>query len=340
VSEAGSLEALRRQLLERLRQVDPDLANAFTELAELESERNACIAAEQLRRSERLAAIHASLARLRLIESPEAVLERATAEACSACGFDRAVLFRVSGSSLIAESTYVEGDPEWAAELLEASRADPVPLDQLIPETDALRRQQAFMIHDALNHPRVYQPVARVWKVQSYVGAPIIPGGRVIGFLHADHYMKGRQVDEFDRDALFAFAEGFGYAFERAVLLGRLRAQGEEVRRLLASTDEIVRAHSEADVQLIRAADAMMASARNFAVTGPVELSEHLTRRERDVLRLLAAGATNSSIAETLVISEATVKSHVKRILRRLGAKNRVEAASIYLSAIERAGRE
>ena len=111
------------------------------------------------------------------------------------------------------------------------------------------------MIHDAPNHPGVYQPLAAVYKVTSYVGAPIVPGGRVIGFLHADHYVKGRVVDEFDRDALFAFAEGFGFAFERAVLLDRLRAQGDEVRRVLATTEEIIRAHTEAEVQLVRATD-------------------------------------------------------------------------------------
>ena len=49
------------------------------------------------------------------------------------------------------------------------------------------------------------------------------------------------------------------------------------------------------------------------------------------MLRLLAAGATNSAIAEQLVVSEGTVKSHVKRILRRLGVRNRVEAAALYL---------
>jgi DNA-binding NarL/FixJ family response regulator len=46
------------------------------------------------------------------------------------------------------------------------------------------------------------------------------------------------------------------------------------------------------------------------------------------VLQLIAGGATNQSVADTLVISEQTVKSHVKNILRKLGAANRTEAAS------------
>ena len=56
-----------------------------------------------------------------------------------------------------------------------------------------------------------------------------------------------------------------------------------------------------------------------------------LTPREREVLALVAEGATNGQIAARLVITEDTAKSHVKRILRKLGAGNRVEVAAIYL---------
>jgi DNA-binding NarL/FixJ family response regulator len=56
-----------------------------------------------------------------------------------------------------------------------------------------------------------------------------------------------------------------------------------------------------------------------------------LTRREVEVLRLMAAGDTNGRIARRLVISEGTVKSHVKHILRKLGAANRAEAVSRWL---------
>ena len=56
-----------------------------------------------------------------------------------------------------------------------------------------------------------------------------------------------------------------------------------------------------------------------------------LTRREIDVLELAADGWTNGRIAEKLFISEATVKSHVGHILRKLGVTNRVEAVSLYL---------
>jgi DNA-binding NarL/FixJ family response regulator len=56
-----------------------------------------------------------------------------------------------------------------------------------------------------------------------------------------------------------------------------------------------------------------------------------LTGREIEVLALMATGATNDRIADELVIANGTVKSHVKRILRKLCVENRAEAISRYL---------
>ncbi|NUR92453.1 MAG: response regulator transcription factor [Nonomuraea sp.] len=54
-----------------------------------------------------------------------------------------------------------------------------------------------------------------------------------------------------------------------------------------------------------------------------------LTAREQEVLALLAIGCPNEEIADKLVITEATVRSHVLKILRKLGVRNRTEAVFV-----------
>ncbi len=58
------------------------------------------------------------------------------------------------------------------------------------------------------------------------------------------------------------------------------------------------------------------------------DVAEHITDREMEVLRLLVRGNRNKEIAETLFISERTVKFHVGIIFQKLGVSNRAEAVS------------
>ena len=90
-------------------------------------------------------------------------------------------------------------------------------------------------------------------------------------------------------------------------------------------------------VRLVRDGDALLAPSitrrliERFARPDPDRASQHrdlalLTPREREVLTLLAGGLSNAELAAALHLSEATVKTHLTRILTKLGLRDRVQA--------------
>jgi DNA-binding NarL/FixJ family response regulator len=91
-----------------------------------------------------------------------------------------------------------------------------------------------------------------------------------------------------------------------------------------------------AAVRVVAAGDGLIAPTitkrliEQFARTAPPSAPppglEELTPRELEVLKLVARGLTNNEIADELVLSQATVKTHVKRILSKLEARDRVQA--------------
>ncbi|HEY2602195.1 MAG TPA: response regulator transcription factor [Thermoleophilaceae bacterium] len=119
-------------------------------------------------------------------------------------------------------------------------------------------------------------------------------------------------VDEYVYEALKAGAAGFlikTESPERLVEAVRVVAGGEA---LLAP--EVTR----------RLIDRFLAGA-NPAAPAPPELDE-LTSRELEVLKLVARGSSNAEIAQALVVSDGTVKTHVSSILAKLGLRDRVQA--------------
>jgi DNA-binding NarL/FixJ family response regulator len=96
-------------------------------------------------------------------------------------------------------------------------------------------------------------------------------------------------------------------------------------------------------VRVIAAGEALLAPTvtrrllDRFAQSFPSEKApaslEALTTRELEILRLVAGGRSNAEIAEQLVVSEATVKTHVSSVLRKLGLRDRVQAVVLAYDA-------
>jgi DNA-binding CsgD family transcriptional regulator len=291
------------------------------------------------RRLDVVTRIHRELAKLRQAETVEAIVARAPQAACDACGLDRAIIYRVRGNDMYAEAAFVRDDPESAAQFLTWSQANPGPLQERILESEMARRRMPLLVLDAPNHPDTHKPMIEYYQTPSYVTAPIMPDGRVIGFLNADRALAApgdpAGVDEFDRDALWAFVEGLGAAIERAHMRERIRGKLDEADRLMAQVRSVVGDLLQSNVQLVMQDEQLSSSATGAtaALLGSAgsSLQQVLSRREIEVLELAADGWTNGRIAERLFISEATVKSHIGHILRKLGVSNRVEAVGLLL---------
>jgi DNA-binding NarL/FixJ family response regulator len=110
-------------------------------------------------------------------------------------------------------------------------------------------------------------------------------------------------------------------------VMGALRAGAKGYLLKGATTDEIARS-----VRVVAAGGSALAprvAAKLVAeVSGPRGAGP-LTPREREVLRLIAAGLPSKQIARELSISERTVKFHSTSLLRKLGAENRAQAVAV-----------
>nr|WP_240163357.1 response regulator transcription factor [Mycolicibacterium sphagni] len=140
--------------------------------------------------------------------------------------------------------------------------------------------------------------------------------------VHADRYPDAT-VQEIDRRLLGLYAGGLGLAIERAQLADRLKVINQASASLGERADD--GCHGSHPNQL---APVRLAAVSSFP--SAEHATERLSPREWDVLRSIALGKTNAQIATSLFLTENTVKVHVKRILRKLGAANRTEAAALY----------
>jgi DNA-binding CsgD family transcriptional regulator len=278
------------------------------------------------------------LARLGGITAVTPLIDQAPQAVCR-LGFDRAIISGIQESCWITEAMCVPEDPEWAAEILRVGQEHPRRVTSLLYESEIVRRRAPMVVTNVQTEQNVHREIADASLARSYAAAPIMPEGRVIGFLHADCYFQRRHVDQFDQDLLGMFAVGFGYLLQRNVLLERLQAARADIFGLGGRISSVLDEHLGADLLLARGIEEYSGGSR-MAATRPLVTGDSvggwtqdspLTRRELDVLKLMAAGETNARIATRLVLSEGTVKSHVKHILRKLGAANRAEAVSRWI---------
>ncbi|BAH38040.1 NarL family two-component response regulator [Gemmatimonas aurantiaca T-27] len=119
----------------------------------------------------------------------------------------------------------------------------------------------------------------------------------------------------------------------RVILLTTYDTDEEVFRGLRAGASSYLLKDVE-PAQLIDTVHAVYAGRKAIDPSIAAKLAEHvasdaLTARQLEVLRSLAEGRSNIEIANTLYISEGTVKAHIKAILQKLGARDRTQAVTI-----------
>lgn len=285
------------------------------------------------RRHEAIGQVDAGVADLREMTSPPAIFEAAPRVLCESSDFDRALLSRVEEGRMVAGAIHFDDDPRAATVALERLADEPIALEHPLLEAEVLRRRRATAVTEARLNPRVSPRLVEALGWDAYVVSPVVVQGSVIAVLHAGR--TGAALDVLHRDVLWRHAVGLGQAYESASLRRGLRREREYMRRFLDRLDARLGELSDGRVRFAPSgppASADPEARRPGPTHGENPFEGVLTRRETEILALLAEGLSNRNISDRLVISEGTVKFHVANVLRKLRVANRAEAASRYLT--------
>ncbi|WP_370500406.1 LuxR C-terminal-related transcriptional regulator [Mycolicibacterium sp. jd] len=288
-----------------------------------------------------------ALALLRENTAVPDVLQQAGLEICRTAVFEWVMVSRVAGSTWQPVVRYQMGaDGRVTVDVDESGcgvDTSDIPLASPLVEAEVVRRRLPALVLDAGQEPRVYRPLVERTGTTQYVVAPIVAEGAVIGLIHASSAAPGRVLTDLDRDLLRMYADGVGLVYERAVLAERSERQRRAVTQVCEAA---VRSLDEVDPTAAFGLGSEVGAQTPDRVYAPAPVAgicesrgagregsrlARLTAREREVLALLASGATNAQLADRLTVAESTVKSHVKHILHKLGAGNRAAAIACYL---------
>jgi DNA-binding CsgD family transcriptional regulator len=309
-------------------------------LVDIDDERRAQNEHDTAQRQRAQVAIVGALRRLRDLDSSAEMSRHAPAELREACGFTRVMISSARGSRWMPDTlrSTDHADPD-ATEFARFAQDDnEIPLARLMPETEMMRHRVPVIVPEIGSH--AYQPLMAVTKSTSYVAAPIVTTRRVIGFLHADRFGQSNNVTQGDLDSIALFAAEFGVHFEHAALGDRVRQQRATwTATLQATIDGLDSQPTPLRPPILPTAGPARSAPLVEKQTVTRNHGRPLTERERQVVNLLASGATNRIIARELVLSVDTVKTHVKNIMKKLHATSRADAVAKYLQLRDRQGR-
>jgi DNA-binding CsgD family transcriptional regulator len=283
----------------------------------------------------RATGIAEALSELRVAPSSSALLEGAPRALCEACGFTRAMVSAVQGSRWVPLKLFTTDQLDPQAEAFQAfvESETEIPLANMLAETDMARRRAAIQIEDAPLDRRTFKPIIEVAKSPGYVAAPIVIGGRATGFMHADRVGQRRTVSNDDTEWIAEFTAELASLFDRAVGAEQLLTQRIGLLDAMASTQAALAAFERSVPGFGEGVGVGIGSTEGAATQERLAPARDalLTPREREVLECVAHGATNAVVARQLMLSENTVKTHLRAILRKLHVTTRAAAVARYM---------
>jgi DNA-binding CsgD family transcriptional regulator len=289
--------------------IAPSTVAAFLQ-AQLEArEMKATESAEMVR------SLTEGIRRMKKAGSLQGLGRQACTELCDAFGFDHAVLsLVVDDGFVVEESGHGVGGPTM------------VPRRECTAERDCIRRRETIRANES--DVPASPGYRRLLGSGHYVVGPVIAESRVVALLHASR--GGESISCRDIAVVDTFASAYSLLHERMLNTERVQQQRTSIARAAATltdqADRIAAAAISLDVEYQdRVEPPTIAPDSALAAT--------LSDRERQVFERMVVGASNAEIADDLVITVETVKTHVKRILRKIGAINRSEAIALYMEA-------
>jgi DNA-binding CsgD family transcriptional regulator len=263
--------------------------------------------------------------RLRAATTIPELLQRSCEAACEWCGFTQALILAVEDDVLTATGLGALSDPESDA-LRRRVLANPVALRPGTAEAELIRGSEGGRGGGG----EAPSSLASLLGLEHFALGAVIPEKRVLALLLVAR--GDPPVDTADRDAVHLFAHLVGLAVERLFLRVRMREMALELRHLIASAQATMKETLESPVALpVDYGAGPVFPAAYPAAESSVALEELLTARERQIAGHMVAGLSNRQIAAEMHLSPETVKGYVGRVLRKLGASNRVDAVTRYL---------
>jgi DNA-binding CsgD family transcriptional regulator/GAF domain-containing protein len=242
--------------------------------------------------------------------------------------YARTMISTVRGSLWLPQHLHIEeeqADPH-GRQFLEYIVDRHIQLADAPLETELVRKRCGAFAPTPMDDKRTFKGLVEASGSFGYIAAPITVQGRAIGILHVDRPEPHGIVTMDHLEQLEAFAECLSVAFESAALEEKAAQQRVQVDSLCGNVDQ----------QLSQSARSALWSFPDAAPQQPVyylrdrPVVAELTSREREIMSHVATGATNGQIARCLVISEGTVKSHLKHIAKKLNTSSRAAAVATY----------